>query len=98
MMKHYKKVANSASKVLGIIKRSLKPCSQLAKKQAYEALVRPKLEYACEAWSPHTNTDILLLERVQKNAARFVRNMYDRNIDSSLLVNHIGWPGNFRTS
>ena len=39
---------------------------------AYEVLVRPTLEVATCAWTPHTKTGIQTIERVQRSAARFI--------------------------
>ena len=66
---HCANIANKSNKVLGIICRNLKPCSKPVKKRAYETLVRPKVEYASEAWNPHTDQDVNKIEHVQKNAA-----------------------------
>ena len=73
-----------------LIRRTLKTCSKPVKKRAYETLVRPKVEYAYEAWNPHTDQDVDKIEQVQKNAARFVCNNYDRSTSSSDLVKHTG--------
>ena len=74
-----------------LIRRTLKPCSKPVKKRAYETLVRPKVEYAYEAWNPHTDQDVDKIEQVQKNAARFVCNNYDRSTSSSDLVSTLDW-------
>ena len=39
-------------------------------------MVKPVLEYGCSVWDPHTKNQIDNLDRVQKNAARFVLNVY----------------------
>ena len=61
------------------------------KKRAYEALVRPQMEYASSAWSPHTDRDINKLEQVQKNAARFVTGDYRLTTSTTALVKSVGW-------
>ena len=37
---------------------NLSNCPRSVKEIAYTTLVRPKLEYGCEAWDPHFNKDI----------------------------------------
>ena len=88
---HCANIANKSNKVLGIIRRTRKPCSKPVKKRAYETLVRPKVEYASEAWNKHTNQDVNKIEQVQKNTARFVCNNCDRSMSSSDLVSTLNW-------
>ena len=83
--------AHKANRTLGIVRRLLKPCEQDVKKRAYEALVRPQMEYASSAWSPHTDRDINKLEQVQKNAARFVTGDYRLTTSTTALVKSVGW-------
>ena len=70
--KHCDIISRAASKTLGLVMRTLGPCSQTVKSHAYETLVRPKLEYGAAAWNPYTEQDVAKLERVQRRAARFV--------------------------
>jgi len=42
------------------------------KSTAYKSFVRPQLEYASTAWSPHTRCNIDKIEAVQRWAARSV--------------------------
>ena len=88
---HCSNIANKSNKVLGIIRRTLTPCSKPVKKRAYETLVRPKVEYASEAWIPPTDQDVNKVEQVQKNAARFVCNNYNCCTSSSDLVSTLDW-------
>ena len=88
---HCSKVAAKANKTLGLIRRTLKPCSREVKQSAYMMLVRPTLEYASSSWNPHTDTDINRLEQVQKSAARFVCNNYKLTTSTSGLISALGW-------
>ena len=45
---HVTKVYDKASRTLGLLKRTLSPCSQNVKSIAYKMIVRPQLEYASE--------------------------------------------------
>ena len=43
----------------------------------YKSMMRPIVEYASPAWNPYTDRNFSKLEQVQRNAARFVTNIYD---------------------
>ncbi|XP_072024943.1 uncharacterized protein [Amphiura filiformis] len=88
---HCNKITQKANRTLGLIRRTLSPCSQEVKARAYQALVRPQIEYASEAWNPHTITTVDRLERVQRPAARFVFRDYRRTTSVSALINTLGW-------
>jgi hypothetical protein len=54
--------------------RSLKKGNSNIKQVAYKALVRPMLEYGAVCWDPYRAGQIGALNRVQRRAAKFVRN------------------------
>ena len=51
-------------------------CPEDTKRIAYLSLVRPILEYAAPVWDPHKARDIDRLERVQRQAIRFITGDY----------------------
>ncbi|XP_032223431.2 uncharacterized protein LOC116604739 [Nematostella vectensis] len=89
--RHCCKVSLKANKTLGLLRRTLKPCSQSVKERAYFSMIRPVMEYASPVWNPFTDRDINKLEQVQKNAARFVTGTYDPRASSSDLVKSLNW-------
>ena len=88
---HCQNIRHKASRTLGLIRRTLSPCSKEVKARAYTALVRPQLEYASEAWNPHTVTSVKSLEQVQRSAARCVHCDFRRITSSSALASALGW-------
>ena len=56
----------------------LSPHFLKAKKRAYLALVKPRLEFSAPVWSPHLKKDISALEKVQKRAARWMCAQWNR--------------------
>jgi hypothetical protein len=56
--KHINDITSKGNKALGFLKRNLKTSNQQIKTQAYQVLVRPKLEYSCSIWDPHTSASI----------------------------------------
>ena len=72
-------------------KAKLKRLSCPAKNQAYISLVRPILEYSCIIWDPHLQCDIDKLKKVQRRAARFVCNDYDRHSSVSMMLAQLNW-------
>ena len=68
-------VSRKANGVLAFLQKNLKKCSSSIKSLAYFTYVRPILEYASIVWAPHTNCQIVTLEKIQCRAAGFVTDM-----------------------
>ena len=94
---HCQYVVHKATKCLNHLRRAMYGCTQEAKINAYKALVRPYLEYACAVWAPYTTRDNDLLESVQNRAARWIKSFWDSSAfrwtkSSSVCVEELGWP------
>jgi hypothetical protein len=48
----------SANKSLGFLRRNISKFSEEIKKRAYQAIVRPNVEYASSAWDPYQENHI----------------------------------------
>ena len=59
----------------------LKYCSEDCKRLAYIALVRSILEYGAVVWDPYQSRDIIAVEKVQRQAARFIKNDYKSSFE-----------------
>ena len=81
---HVDAITQKATNLLNLCRRNLYMCPPNIKETAYKSLVRPHLEYASPAWSPHTLRNINRLESVQRRAARFVTNNYVYGPESNL--------------
>ena len=68
--KHIQLITSKANQALGLLKRNIQASQQL-RERAYLTFVRPKLEYAATVWNPHLTNDKILLEKVQRRAARY---------------------------
>ena len=73
---HTDQICKKANSALGFIQRNLKKCPPECKKTAYVALVRSTLEYAAVVWDPFLEKDIAKIEKIQRKAARFIKNDY----------------------
>jgi len=63
---------SKASKVLGMIGRTVSHKSRDVMFHLYKSLVRPHLEFSISAWSPYYNKDKQLLERLQHRFSRMI--------------------------
>ena len=75
---HISKISKKANQTLGFLKHNIKIHHEDLKATAYKTVVRPQLEYASSVWSPHTDTAIQQIEKVQRRAARWVKRDYSR--------------------
>ena len=51
----------------------------------------PTLEYACTVWDPYYSTSADNLEAVQRRAARWVMNNYDRECSVTCMLKKLDW-------
>ena len=79
-------------RVLGILQRNLLLCGRSVKERSYLSLVRPIVEYATVAWSPHTKKGIDCIKSVQCSAARFANNNYSHYSSVSSMLTDLNWP------
>ena len=75
---HINKITAKSNRSLNMIRRNLGFSSEDIKKNAYQALVRPSLEYAHTVWDPYQANHINQVERIQRKAVRFIKGNYDR--------------------
>src|SRR5579864_8235140 len=73
-----------ANGIFGMIKRNIKFKSKNVIVKLYKSLVRPRLEYCIQAWSPHLRKDIDMMERVQRRATRLIEGFKDVSYDDRL--------------
>jgi hypothetical protein len=90
--KHIDNITPNGNKSLGFLKRNLKVANTEIKSRAYQALVRPKLEYSCSVWDPHTKDQQQKFEKVQRRVARYVQNNYDYTSSTTAMINTLQWP------
>lgn len=83
---HLETTVNKARGTLFALRRKLKFADPDTKLIAYKAFVRPILEYASSVWSPYTKVGINKLESIQKQAARFIYNNFNRNTSPTQLL------------
>ena len=69
---HISIITKKANKALGLIRRTLFNTNCRTKLIAYNAVVRPILEYACQVWSPYNKSSIDMLETIQRRAIRWI--------------------------
>lgn len=80
-------VSKKSNKILGLLKRSLHEAPPRTKEIAFNAVVRPILEYACPVWSPYLKCHIADLDRIHRNFMRwcFKIGKYDSVTDQMLI-------------
>ena len=88
---HVNMITAKANSIQDLLQRNLVKCSPSVKCSCYTTLVRPILDYACTVWSPYHQQNIYKLEIVQRRAARFVMNNFNKTASVSEMLNHLQW-------
>ena len=87
---HAQNVTIKANRTLGYIRRNIRTKHKGIRQTAYQTLARPQLEYASPVWSPHTDTNVSLIETVQRRAARLVTHDYSSYSSVTQMINTLG--------
>ena len=66
------KAVKTANMILGLIKRTFCVRDEETILQLYKSVVRPHLDYSVQAWRPHLQKDIDLIEGVQRRATKSI--------------------------
>ena len=88
--KHIDRTCAKANRQLAFLRRNLQIQNPKFKETAYFGLVRPFSEYCATVWDPHFQKYIDQIEAIQRRAARFVNNNYDRVAPVTEMVNELG--------
>lgn len=89
---HIVHITSAALRKLFYIRRCLRLAPKSTKLLAYTTYIRPVLEYASTVWFPYTATNIKKLEKVQRQAVRFICNKYKRTDSPTNMLSDCGLP------
>jgi ribonuclease P/MRP protein subunit RPP40 len=81
-----KKSASKAMSVMGLSWRNFSRIDREDFNILYKGYIRPHLEYAVQAWSPHLRKDIDCLERVQRRATKLVHGLNKNSYEDRLKL------------
>jgi len=67
---------NRASRILGLLHRTIQYKNTGILLRFYKSLVRPHVEYCISAWSPYYKKDKILIEKIQRRFTRMIRQVF----------------------
>ena len=83
---HYKHITSKAYRYLGLLRRAFSNCHSVkAKKTLYITLVRSQLTYCSQLWNPYLIKDTITLEKIQRQATKFILKDYESSYHTRLL-------------
>ena len=91
---HIQNITKKANLTLAYLRRNLKNCPEECRKLAYISLVRSTLEYGSSIWDPYLLKDINSIEKVQRQAARFIKRDYKNREEgcATQMLNDLDLP------
>ena len=84
-------MTNKANSKLSFLRRNLKSCPEKFKQTVHFSLNRSFMEYDATVWDPYQKCNSDKIERVQRQAARFVKSRYSRYSSVSDMLDELGW-------
>ena len=69
---HISHISSKVSKTLNLLRRHMFTCHTSSKHKTFRAFVLRVLDYASPVWNPHTQKNILALEKIQNRGARWI--------------------------
>ena len=78
------KAVLSANKIMGIINRTYSCKSKDNILNLHKSLVRPHLEYCCQAWRPYLQKDVDRIEKVQRRMTKMIPELSQLNYEERL--------------
>jgi len=88
---HISNICTKANAAKSFLRRNIIHCPKNIKANCYKSFVRPILEYSSSVWSPHLQTDIQQIEKIQRSAARYVLNDYSWHSSVTSMLSNLGW-------
>lgn len=88
---HINQTAKKANRVRAFLQRNIRSASYKVKKQCYETLVRPTMEYGSIIWDQTSEQSAHQLEMVQRRFARFLKKDYESTSSVTQMLRNIGW-------
>ena len=87
---HLSRIISATYRTLHVLRRCLSVgnCVQ-TKRSLYLSLIRPKLTYCSPVWRPHLIKDIVLIERVQRRATKFILGWSSMDYKQRLISLHL---------
>ena len=81
---HIDKKVGEANQTLGIVNKTFSFKSIPSMKLLYTSLVRPRLEFCVQAWSPYLRRDTDKIEKVQRRATRLIPQLKNNSYEERL--------------
>ena len=76
---------------VSFVRRNTRNLQKSFRETAYKSLIRPHVEYCSSVWDPHTLSDTQKIERIQRQAARYVTGDYRRSSSVSEMLHNLKW-------
>ena len=88
---HAKLISCCANLKRQFLQRNLKTCNRDIKLQCYKTYVRPFIEYTSPVWDTNNKNVIQKVESVQRKAARFILNDYNKDSSVSKMIKKLNF-------